>query len=87
MPTAGGVISPQAPQRPQPILGIVKALRNLKRPCVGDAGLGAGSTPTMHERCRHCGAELHLVARIPARSGPESGERSLDAAAALLKQR
>jgi hypothetical protein len=41
----------------------------------------------MHERCRHCGAELHLVARIPARSGPESGERLLDAAAALLQQR
>ena len=41
----------------------------------------------MHQRCSHCGVELHLVARIPARSGPESGERSLDAAAALLKQR
>src|SRR5580704_11700284 len=80
-------MSPQAPQRPQPILGIVKALRNLKGPCVGYAGLGAGSTPTIKQRCSHCGAELHLVARIPARSGPESGERSLGAAAALLQQR
>src|SRR5216683_7163992 len=87
MPTAGGVISPQAPQRPQPILGVVKALRNLEGPCVGHAGLGAGSTPTINQRCSHCGVELHIVARIPARSGPESGERSLGAAAALLQQR
>src|SRR5258705_4463587 len=87
MPTAGGVINPQAPERPQPILGVVKALRNLEGPCVGHAGLGAGSTPTINQRCTHCGAELHLVARIPARSRPESGERSLGAAAALLQQR
>ena len=87
MPTAGGVISPQAPQRPQPVLGIVKALRNLEGPCVGHADLGAGRTPTMNQRCAHRGVELHLVARIPARSGPESGERPLGAAAALLQQR
>jgi hypothetical protein len=87
MPTAAVVISPQAPQRPQPVLGIVKALRNLEGPCVGHAGLGAGSTPTINQRCTHCGVELHLVARIPARSGPESGERSLGAAAAFLGQR
>src|SRR6202040_901962 len=31
--------------------------------------------------------ELHLVAHIAARSSPESGERSLGAAAALLRQR
>jgi hypothetical protein len=32
-PTAGGVMSPQAPQRPQPILGIVKVseLRSYER--------------------------------------------------------
>src|SRR6266542_3334655 len=87
MPTAGGVMSPQAPQRPQPILGIVKALRNLKDPCVGHAGLGAGRTPTKNQRCSHCAVELHLVAHIPARSGPESGERSLGATTGLLEQR
>ena len=36
---------------------------------------------------RQGGVELHLAARVPARSGPESGERPLDAAAALLQQR
>ena len=86
-PTAGGVMSPQAPQRPQSVLGIVKALRNLKVSGVGHAGLGVGSTPTIHQRFSHCGVELHLVARIRARSGPESGERSLGAAAALIRQR
>src|SRR6266571_6854726 len=87
MPTAGVVISPQAYQRPQPILGIVKALRDLKGTFVGDAGLGAGRTPTMDQRCSHCAVELHLVAHIPARFRPESGECSLGAAAALLQQR
>src|SRR6476619_4487848 len=69
IPTASGVIAPQAPQRPQPVLGIVKALRTLKGPCVGYAGLGAGSTPKINQRGSHRGAELHLVARIPALSG------------------
>src|ERR1700676_2312011 len=87
MLTARGETRPQTPERPQPVLGIVKSLRNLKGPCASQTGLGAASPPTKNQRSSHCGAQLHLVACVPARSGPESGERSLGEAAAFLKQR
>src|SRR5438132_14066452 len=85
MPIAGSVEEPQPPERAQPILGIVKALRNLEGLCPGRAGLGA--TSDIYQRSTQSGLEFHLVARVPARSGPESGEGPLDAAATLLKQR
>src|SRR4029077_3352732 len=48
-PTAGGVISPQAPQCAQAILGIVKALRNLKGRCESHSGLGVASTSAIKQ--------------------------------------
>ena len=80
-----GVKEPQAPERAQLILGVIKALRNLKGLCPGRADLGNG-TSGIHQRCRKRGVELHLAARVPARSGRDSGERLLDPAAALLQQ-
>jgi len=41
----------------------------------------------MYLRCAQRGVELHLAARVPARSGHERGERLLDTAAAFLHQR
>ena len=74
---------PQAPERAQLVLGIVKALRNLEGLCPDRADLGNG-TSGIHQRCRKRGVELHLAARVPARSGRDSGESPLDPAAALL---
>ena len=76
---------PQAPERAQLILGVTEALRNLEGLCPGRADLGNG-TSGIHQRCRKRGVELHLAARVPARSGRDSGERPLDPAAAFLHQ-
>jgi len=77
MPTAGGVIRPQAPERPQPILGVVKASpQSWRGPCCRPCLVaGPAAPPTInHQRCTHCGAEASiLVARIPRLApGPES---------------
>ena len=85
MLTAADVKGPQAPERAQLVLDVVKALRNLEGLCPDRADLGNG-TSAIHQRCRKRGVELHLAARVPARSGRDSGERPLDPAAALLQQ-
>ena len=74
---------PQAPERAQLVLGVTKALRNLEGLCPDRFDLGNG-TSGIHQRCRKRGLELHLAARVPARSGRDRGERPLDPAAALL---
>jgi len=84
MPTASAVKEPQAPERAQPVLGIVKALRYLEDLCPGRADLRAGSTSGMYQRCTQCGVELHLAARVSVRPRRESGKRLLDTNAALL---
>jgi hypothetical protein len=76
---------PQAPERAQLVLGIVKAFRNLEGLRPGRADLG-NSTPGIHQRCRKRGAEPHLAARVPTHPGPDRGESPLDPAAALLHQ-
>jgi hypothetical protein len=63
---------PQAPERTQLVLGIVKAFGNLEGLCPGRADLGNG-TSGIHQRCRKRGVELHLAARVPPRLGPDSG--------------
>jgi hypothetical protein len=87
MLTAAQVEGPYAPERPQLVLDIVKALRNLERLCPCCADFRVGHTPGIHQRCAQCGMELHLPARVPVRSACQSGERPLHAAAALVKQR
>jgi predicted RNA-binding Zn-ribbon protein involved in translation (DUF1610 family) len=74
MPTVADVKGQQAPERSQLVLGIVKALRDLEGLCPGRAGLG-NVTSGMHQRRAECGMELHLAARVPSRSCPQSGER------------
>jgi hypothetical protein len=86
MLTAVDVKDPQSPERSQLVFGIVEAFRNLEGPCPGRAHVGKGASGIYQRRTQR-GVELHLSARVPARSGPESGERPLDAAAALVDQR
>jgi hypothetical protein len=66
------------------MLDIFKALRNLEGLCIGRAHVGAGRTSGMSQGCAQCDVEFHLAARVPVRSGPESGKRLLDPATALL---
>src|ERR1700693_161055 len=77
---------PQAPERAQLVLGIVKALRDLKGLCPNLADLGNG-TSGIHQRRAQCGEELHLALRVPARPRRASGEPMLAPAAALLYER
>ena len=83
MLAAADAKGPQAPERAQLVLDVVKALRNLEGLCPDRLDLGDG-TSAIHERCRKGGLELHFAARVPDRSGRDSGESPLDPAAALL---
>ena len=49
MPTASAVKEPQAPERAQPVLGIVKSLRDLEGLCPGCADLGVGRTSAINQ--------------------------------------
>ena len=62
--------SPQAGQRAQAILVIIKALRNLENRCPGSADLGNGAAGK-HQRAGKRGMELHLAraGRRSLRSG------------------
>src|SRR5215472_8820288 len=87
MPTARRVKEPKAPERAQPILGIIKAFRKLEGLCPGRANLGNNIGNLASVKCQRRAerrVELHLAARVPARSRSKSGERLLGAAAALL---
>ena len=66
MPTAGGVEDPQARERAQLVLGIVKALRKLEGPCPGRGDLRTGNASGIYQRYAQCGVELHFAVRVRA---------------------
>ena len=78
---------PQSPERLQLVIQFAEALRNLEDGCPNHTQFGTARAPSEYQRCAPCGMKLHLTARVPIGSVPESGERSLDTASAFLHQR
>ena len=77
---------PQAPERPQLILGVVEPLGDLEGRGPGRGGVGRRAL-RLHQR--HAPVRRRAASR-GARPGPsaaEAGERALDAAATLVHQR
>src|SRR6266850_4599647 len=67
-PPADAVDGPQLPNRPQPVLGIIKPFRKLESLCPGRLQLGRGPSG-VRQGCRKCCIKLHPAGRVPIPSG------------------
>src|SRR6266446_4440119 len=79
-------IDPQAPERPQAIVGVVQPVRDLERTRKGRARCRNGALREQQRRAQG-GQELHFAPLVATRSGPQTGERLFHAPSALVHER
>ena len=79
-------IDPQAPERPQAIVGVIQPVSDLERAGKRGPRFRNGAF-RVHERRAQRGQELHFAPPVSARGGPEAAERLRHAPSALLHER
>src|ERR1700730_4692382 len=79
-------IGPQAAERAQSILGVVKPLGNRKSVCPGRTRLETRTSRIGYRRSK-CGVQLHRASRASAHARWQAGECAYDTPAPFVHQR